>query len=284
MNSNNSVNKSVNNIVDNNNCNSLSTNAGQSGSKSQSRKDRSCKGKRYLEILNENKFGKRSRTVSSMSANSDKDETSAKNFSSKDQSGGGAGSGHSKWVSGGFDLEEHIAQLPQLGDAHLLNALNHSKANKTAVTANKNGNESANHVRPERDSVVNESNANHLSDKRNSDNEDNDLTVRSRHSNDNTLKKLTNDAKEGKTDTTRTTDKTSDNIETRYNNENKALRQTNNENKDQLNEESKQTNASIANNVSDLVNHSLPTTQGIEFSDGLAALAEVALQQQRNAV
>src|SRR5262249_34565662 len=45
----------------------------------------------------------------------------------------GSQSTPSKWVSGGFDLEEHIAALPQLGDTHLLNALGHSKANKGII-------------------------------------------------------------------------------------------------------------------------------------------------------
>lgn len=277
------VNKNVNNIVDNNHCNSSSTSssAGQSGSKAQSRKDRSCKGKRYLEIINENKFGKRLRTVSTVSTNSDKDETSAKNLSSKDMSSGGG----SKWISGGFDLEEHIAQLPQLGDAHLLNALSHRKANKTSASAKNGSNEAVNHVRPDRDSCGDQSNSNRLSDKRNSDTEDNDATLRHRHSNNNTLKNVTSDANNGKTDTTRTTEDS--NPDSDANIENRAVCQTNdarNQNKDQLNGVAKQADTDIVDNVSDLVNHSLPTTQGIEFSDGLAALAEVALQQQRNAV
>ena len=214
-----------------------------------------------------------------MSANSDKEEPSAKNLSSKDQSSGGAGTGGSKWVSGGFDLEEHIAQLPQLGDTHLLNALSHSKANKTTLNANKNGsNDLINHLKPQNDNncSVNELNVNQMSDTINSDiNEDNDITVKNRHSNqlnDNTLRHLQNEVENDSIDS----------------DDKRTTRETRpHEDVNRRNDSPKQKDDSItinSNNVSDLVNQSLPTTQGIEFSDGLAALAEVALQQQRNSV
>ena len=91
---------------------------------SQQRKERSCKGKRYLEMLNENKLtNKRSKnTLTSSICGSNGDEmngisTSAKPANANNSSGG------SKWVSGNFDLEEHIAALPQLGDNHLISVL-----------------------------------------------------------------------------------------------------------------------------------------------------------------
>ncbi|RWS31120.1 SOX transcription factor-like protein, partial [Leptotrombidium deliense] len=82
------------------------------------RKERTCKGKRYLEMLSENKLAKRNK-------NNSGDEQKSNSCINA------GGSSSSKWVSGGFDLEEHIAALPQLGDKHLINALNHSKANKS---------------------------------------------------------------------------------------------------------------------------------------------------------
>lgn len=86
------------------------------------KKERSCKGKRYLEMLNENKLAKRSKNASTSSICSNGDEFGNKNSSSTNQTGSS-----SKWVSGTFDLEEHIAALPQLsdqlGDNHLINAL-----------------------------------------------------------------------------------------------------------------------------------------------------------------
>lgn len=91
----------------------------------QQRKERSCKGKRYLEMLNENKLtNKRSKNaLTSSICGSNGDEmngistSASKNVSSNNSTGG------SKWVSGNFDLEEHIAALPQLGDNHLISVL-----------------------------------------------------------------------------------------------------------------------------------------------------------------
>ncbi|KAI1289272.1 HMG box transcription factor BBX [Halotydeus destructor] len=92
--------------------------------KNQQRKDRSCKGKRYLEMINENKISKRTKS-NSISGGSPGGEPELR---ARTNSTSG-----SKWVSGGFDLEEHIAALPQLGDAHLLNALSHIKGKNGAV-------------------------------------------------------------------------------------------------------------------------------------------------------
>lgn len=89
------------------------------------RQERSCKGKRYQEMINENKLAKRAKS-NSVSGGSE----------SGGESGGGSGSKAatgSKWVSGGFDLEEHIAALPQLGDAHLMSALSHMKKGKQPI-------------------------------------------------------------------------------------------------------------------------------------------------------
>lgn len=89
---------------------------------SQQRKERSCKGKRYLEMLNENKLtNKRSKnTPTSSICGSNGDEM---NGTSNKPVNSGSSSGGSKWVSGNFDLEEHIAALPQLGDNHLISVL-----------------------------------------------------------------------------------------------------------------------------------------------------------------
>lgn len=289
INNNNNDNKSNNNNNNriNNNCNSLSTTTTtghNSANRAQSRKDRSCKGKRYLEILNENKFGKRSRNVSPMvghnGAGGDKEDgTAAKNSSSNQSS---AGTGGSKWVSGGFDLEEHIAQLPQLGDTHLLNALSHSKANKQMSCSQKSGSNGTNDSKSQKcgENCVNESNNNCWSDRSNSDIEDNnnDTTGQRDQFNDNTLR---NDC----TTDSNTGSKAGADINI---NNKQTVSETQNENSNQNTTEDKhKTDDSIGNtvnNTSDLVNNSLPTTQGIEFSDGLAALAEVALQQQRNTV
>lgn len=102
----------------------------------QAKKDRSCKGKRYLEMLNEGKLVKRNKC--SVGGNGNEDSVSG----SKNNSSSSPGTTGSKWVSGGFDLEEHIAALPQLGDTHLINALSHNKANKglNGNKANNNNN------------------------------------------------------------------------------------------------------------------------------------------------
>ena len=84
----------------------------------QQRKERSCKGKRYLEMLNENKLtNKRSKNTPTSIGNGDDLNGTSKPANSSSSSGG------SKWVSGNFDLEEHIAALPQLGDNHLISVL-----------------------------------------------------------------------------------------------------------------------------------------------------------------
>lgn len=124
---------------------------------SKQRKERSCKGKRYLEILSESKLVKRNRTNSQSSSgegNTRSDEANHNNPNNKSgnssvnsssnstaASAAATAATTSKWVSGGFDLEEHIAALPQLGDTHLLSALSHSKANKQGLPGgNGNGN------------------------------------------------------------------------------------------------------------------------------------------------
>lgn len=78
-------------------------NASSASSKNQKRQDRSCKGKRYLEMINENKTSKRakSNSVSGGTATNDSGESSGR-------AGGSASAGSSsgsKWVSGNFDLE-----------------------------------------------------------------------------------------------------------------------------------------------------------------------------------
>lgn len=104
---------------------------GSSGNGHNSRKDRSCKGKRYLEMIGESKGGansgcKRPKS-NSVSAGGSNGETSESCSPSKSSST--AGNHSHKWVSGGFDLEERIAALPQLQDTHLVNALNNNRKN-----------------------------------------------------------------------------------------------------------------------------------------------------------
>jgi hypothetical protein len=55
----------------------------------------------------------------------------------------------SKWVSGGFDLEEHIAALPQLADSHLISAIGNQKPTLTGIarTLTESGEESAGALR-----------------------------------------------------------------------------------------------------------------------------------------
>ena len=109
-----------------------------SGSKNGPKKERTCKGKRYLEMINESKGsgsvvqpgGKKCKSGLGEGAESP----------SKESKG-------SKWVSGGFDLEEHIAALPQLGDAHLLTALNNSKNKVNAAGVNGKGSPNHSHHR-----------------------------------------------------------------------------------------------------------------------------------------
>lgn len=116
-----------------------------SASKNGPKKERTCKGKRYLDMISESKGnpvqpgGKKCKSNSGGEAESPTKE-----------SGSGKGSsstGGSKWVSGGFDLEEHIAALPQLGDAHLLTALNNSKNKVTAVNGKGDDHHGGNHHR-----------------------------------------------------------------------------------------------------------------------------------------
>lgn len=96
---------------------------GSAGNGGGSRKDRSCKGKRYLEMISESKGGangpKRPKSNSMSSGTSYEATESSPCKSSSGNS--------SKWVSGGFDLEERIAALPQLQDTHLVNALNNNR-------------------------------------------------------------------------------------------------------------------------------------------------------------
>ena len=96
------------------------------------RKDRSCKGKRYLEMISESKAGggssgcKRPKSHSVSSGASSGETTSESSSPHKSSTGNS-----SKWVSGGFDLEERIAALPQLQDTHLVNALNNNRTRNT---------------------------------------------------------------------------------------------------------------------------------------------------------
>ena len=102
--------------------------SGSGGKGSGSRKDRSCKGKRYLEMISESKGsgnGSKRPKSNSMSSGTPHGDT-AESSPSKSSSGNS-----SKWVSGGFDLEERIAALPQLQDTHLVNALNNNRTRNT---------------------------------------------------------------------------------------------------------------------------------------------------------
>ncbi len=233
---------SANNNTKNNNNITNNLNTSNSNNK-QTRKERTCKGKRYLEILNENKFGKRNRAVSPIGAHSEKGEmTNAKNVSNNQSSS------TSKWVSGGFDLEERIKALPQLGDTHLLNALSHSKANKTIGSHKSSTN--ANHIKKVNNCAAKES-ANVSGDENGSDIEDNDDSTKL---DDNTLRHSSK--------------------------KNNVL---NIENLDETNVERKNDVEKSEPSV-----ESLRTTQQMECDgcDGLAALAEVAvaLQQERNTI
>lgn len=108
--------------------NNYSSSSSLSSSKAQQRKERSCKGKRYLEMLNENKLSKRSKNAPSSSNGEENGTSSNKNLNCPNNSS-------SKWVtSGGFDLEEHIAALPQLNDNHLTSVLDQST--KTTLKSN----------------------------------------------------------------------------------------------------------------------------------------------------
>ena len=103
-----------------------SSSLSKSQQQNQQRKERSCKGKRYLEMLNENKLtNKRSKsTLTSSICGSNGDEMNG--ISTSSNKNANSSSGGSKWVSGNFDLEEHIAALPQLGDNHLISVLDQS--------------------------------------------------------------------------------------------------------------------------------------------------------------
>lgn len=117
-------------------------------SKNGPKKERTCKGKRYLDMINESKTGTGTNPVNQpggkkcKNSSGESGESPIKDGSKNSSSGAGGGS---KWVSGGFDLEEHIAALPQLGDAHLLTALNNSKNKGTVVNGNVGGNHGHGH-------------------------------------------------------------------------------------------------------------------------------------------
>lgn len=107
------------------------------GNGNSSRKERSCKGKRYLEMIGESKGGngssagcKRPKSNSvSAGSHATGDPAGTESSSPTKSSSSAAGSHSHKWVSGGFDLEERIAALPQLQDTHLVNALNNNRRN-----------------------------------------------------------------------------------------------------------------------------------------------------------
>ena len=111
---------------------------GAKGAASAPRKDRSCKGKRYLEMISESKGsggagsggggggGSSCKRPKSNSVSMGSNGESAESSPNKSSTGNS-----SKWVSGGFDLEERIAALPQLQDTHLVNALNNNRTRNT---------------------------------------------------------------------------------------------------------------------------------------------------------
>lgn len=144
-------------------CPSSSASAGGSSAKgsnggngNNSRKERSCKGKRYLEMIGESKGGassgcKRPKSNSvSAGSHATGDTSESSNSPTK--------SSHShKWVSGGFDLEERIAALPQLQDTHLVNALNNNRRNTAngKTLERQNGERRSEHSSPSPTALVN---------------------------------------------------------------------------------------------------------------------------------
>ncbi|RWS05965.1 SOX transcription factor-like protein, partial [Dinothrombium tinctorium] len=207
--------------------------SGSSPSKTQ-RRERTCKGKRYLEMLNENKLVKKNKHGSSAS----NDEQNQKSGASCHTSSS------SKWVSGGFDLEEHIAALPQLGDKHLVNALNHSKTNKS-LNGSKGGSSD------QKSKVETDPHAN----KESSDREA--VSIKDSKPNES--------VSEADAEASKTSDDMTDvscESEKRYS--------------DSAEQEKQENNSQSKESVSkeEFISHS----QGIEC-DGLTALAEVALQQ-----
>lgn len=89
-------------------------------------------------MLNENKLSKRSKNTptSSISNGDDSNSKGANNSSTSS----------SKWVSCGFDLEEHIAALPQLvGDNHLINVLDSTNL-KTDTSSSSQSNDQQSNI------------------------------------------------------------------------------------------------------------------------------------------
>lgn len=122
--------------------NSYTSNSGTSSSfkSQQQRKERSCKGKRYLEMLSETKLTKRSKNASTSSISNGDESNSNKSVNYPNNSSSST-TASSKWVSCGFDLEEHIAALPQLvGDNHLINVLDSAKIKSNETSDSQSGN------------------------------------------------------------------------------------------------------------------------------------------------
>lgn len=312
--------------------------ANHSGLAKQSRKERSCKGKRYLEMLSEGKLAKRIKNNTIQTTAEDMNSIKDNNSSSLGNSGSGNSSENnnnindgaslqsggtgivknlnntsgSKWVSGGFDLEEHIAALPQLGDTHLMNALN-SKANKS-INGAKNGNDNENNK-----SMSNNSTSSNNSNSSNYNTANTNSNSNSSSNNTNTdLTNLASLASNNKTvclkeintsdENHREEAEEYDNVENIENNNLKNIKQKeskiiidthkssdtnvdknnceNSDNDIKREKEEKMINYNESNCSPNDANEVksqgrdvyIHTSQGIEC-DGLAALAEVALQQ-----
>lgn len=269
----------------------------------QSRKDRTCKGKRYLEILNESKLTKRNRTNCSSSGGSANDEgNSSSSSNNKNINNTSSNSSTSKWVTGGFDLEEHIAALPQLGDTHLLSALSHSKANK-GITNNNGKGHASNHLKENLDNK--KSNENNIRDENFSDFNQSELSdAKSRDKNQHNANQVVNSKHNGDScnaiAATQNSKVSHENGIKRNNsasykldgNRVRTASQTgNNRNDSAMTEEKSSRSNEIRENgpngpngiIHDANPSHLLRSQGIEC-DGLAALAEVALQASRNSI
>jgi len=241
------------------------------------RKERTCKGKRYLEILNETKLAKRNRVNMSSGGHCGNDDTNA----SKHASGGSNTATGSKWVSGNFDLEEHIAALPQLGDAHLLNALSHIKAGKGVTPTKGDG---------DNDPSPNESNPNGDGEFRDNDNSCNEPEIKSL-----TGSKLIDGKQHA--NSLQKADNVGNDIIGRENGSSTIRQHSDDGNgKEEKNQSEKSRVSPNIHDIHDIHDkeegrncervkrHEMCNSQGIEC-DGLAALAEVALQQAaRNSI
>ena len=98
-------------------------------------------------------MAKRNRAVSPVGCNDNKNESGSQKREGNTGAGGSGNQSTSKWVSGGFDLEEHIAALPQLGDTHLLNALSHSKTSKNVNSSSSSSSSNNNIKSNSKDSI-----------------------------------------------------------------------------------------------------------------------------------